>query len=387
MALNPVPERVARRCAFLIGRSDELSRMGMSNNPTLVSYESELIDWDEQIAAGARSVRFILSTIGGIESDIDALFPRYLGRTRAEWGVPSDELLQALNIDFEMCWAALTADEADLTRSEVLAIGAHVWRAIERYSNAVLLAYHEREQELRRSKRLRADATIASFLARSVHRPGSVHSALKSIGFNVKQELVAIATLQSAEEIEQRIIERDPKAVFRISSLPEGTFALWQLTRKSDPAAVLRELDLVWDMPAGTDYIPITLQSLRDALSSSSQNSGPILLADTLMDQVADWLAHSQRYLMNRRLAAYNQQPPARRQRVKEVVSALSASTTTSEAARKMHLHRNTLVQRISLIRSQIGFDLQSPDQLAELRLLLRADSRFSQQDSRKMRR
>ena len=350
----------------------------MSVNPTLMSYSTELIDWEEQIASGTRSVRFILATIGGLTDQLDDRFPGYLGRSRAEAGVPSDELLRALNIDFEMCWAELTADASELERADILSLGSHVWRAIELYSNAVLLAYQQREHELRRAKRLRTDATIASFLARTEHRPGTVLAGIADLGFSPQTPILLLASTQSAEEIEQRLAVREPRALLRLSPLPEGTFGLWQMPHAEPDPGALADVAALWHVPPAPERIPAALRALSTALHSAPPVFGPVPLEATLRPQLAAWLGTTQPYLLERRLWRVGSLSSAQHDRLQQVVDALMDSASLAEAARRLHIHRNTLVQRIAFIRVEAGFDLRIPSQLHELSLLLAAAARHT---------
>ena len=59
----------------------------------------------------------------------------------------------------------------------------------------------------------------------------------------------------------------------------------------------------------------------------------------------------------------------------RETVRAVAAATSMTDAARRLYLHRNTLMQRVHRIQALTGRDLRVPDHVASLRLSLLAQA------------
>lgn len=343
-------------------------------NPHLFSYANEVISWDEQVAAGVKSVRHILGLVGGIPEAIDRELPAYLGRSRAEAGVPADELLRALNIDFEMCWSALTDDEAQLSKADVMTVGADVWRAIESYSNSVLLAYKQREYELHRAIRLHTDATIAHFLAREDHHASGIRSGVEALGIDPDRRIHTLVSSRTIEEVEQAFHRGKRAGRLRVTALAEGTYGLWQPTSRSTQPFPSNLVATIHDLPESLELVPASLHALRDAVRACApRERTSVALVDTWAAQILEDVAKRSRYVPEARLGRFSKQPAEAQRRARDVIEALGSEMSVSAAARTLHIHRNTLLQRIAQIERHTGFDIRVPNDLFELRLLLTA--------------
>lgn len=292
-----------------------------------------------------------------------------LGSRRAIDGIPLENLVAAIRLDFSILWAALSNPKYGLPPEIQVAHGQRVWEAVEIYTAQVHMHYSEalrardlldRETELRNLALLFGDSTPGQAdLAR-------IAGTLR-IEENANFRLVAVnrADLPS---VLQRLAPRVPGRIFG-SELAHQAVVFWETKAPVWQDLAAEESAAVSAVPCAVAPIARGVSELRQAAVSAREvlSDLPVGLvgAHTPLDR---WrtIAHHRmalvgcdpRNLISRRL---DRVPETDRERLLQTARIFLRTGSLSLTAEREYCHRNTVINRLDSFAKITGIDLRQP--------------------------
>jgi hypothetical protein len=294
-----------------------------------------------------------------------------LGRRRVHAGVPLEELLRAVRMDFVVLWSALLArvDDADLL---ALTAGAvRVWDAVEHHTVqthigyldelAVLARAHERERSLLVGRLLSSDGTDRHLVAQVATSMSA--GAASAFGVAVarpeaEHALMAAAAARPRPGVHH--IQQHDGAIVLLAELPPGGSREVPGWLSGVPCAVGPVALGLTQVPAVV-RLTIEMAAAMDPATGSAvtlRQVWPRLLARRLGDEAGPLLEDAV-------LAGLDGVGEYERERLVEAVLTYATSGSVAETARRLYCHRNTVLNRLNRFRSLTGYDPALPDDSA----------------------
>lgn len=146
-----IPESMQGRWAELVeqARADigALADRFIQCVEQLDTYRDGAVSMDQVRLDALSSFGFLLGQIAGndeFKSDV-IWTARRLGRERARIGIPLNDLLAAVRLDFKVLWEVFRSYAGPADRELLVAGVEKIWAAIERYSIEVQTGYIDRK--------------------------------------------------------------------------------------------------------------------------------------------------------------------------------------------------------------------------------------------------
>jgi hypothetical protein len=331
------------------------------------------------------NIRYVLGNLAG-EPVVQNEVPRATGILRAESGVPYDSVLQAYRIGGRYIWELLVERSGDEARDTLLRAAADIWTVTDELSAQVTDAYRSTlADRVRRDGQVRAAllSTLFDSPATDVDR---LREAASSLRLPPQGDLVVVSAECPAPGAEAL-------ATFEATLRRGDVTSAWRLdVDHHDGIVVLRtryRMDaLLDDLAAATggrvgvspvfgriDEAHRALRQARLACAAASPGQPDVCRYEdraiaTLLAAVPD-LAKD---IARRTLGQVLDLPPVDCSTLLDTARIWfdEAGSTTAAAAR-LHLHRNSVRYRLRRIEEFSGLDLGRPADLAALHLALEA--------------
>lgn len=367
-------EQIAEVCTALRTQVDALAQEAASQSNRLPAYAAGLVDPEQLKDSGVSSIGLILSLIGGVElSSEQESLAYHLGNSRADLGVPVDELLRALNIDFEVVWSAITRSAPDMPASVVQRLGVLVWQAVEAYSNRVLLAYKERERQITEHSKARHNILLQRLLATDPLKGTALLHTLEELGFDPAKPFTTIAHPLAENSPLMDRPSRSREGIHRHTLTQTCGLTLWQ-SKGGNVEVLLHETPCVFEDEVTADQLQASLRAVALAYSSAGKANSVIgrPLRSTWLDIAIGRLDGLQDHCAQSTLGPLLEQPVHVQDRLYETLEALYEHGSVAGAASASFTHRNTINQRIRTVQSSTGLDPQKPKDLSLLIMAFR---------------
>jgi len=375
--------------ATLLARSDELgAELADLIKATDIRYRDENVVPTEDLVRSCRdNIELLFATLAGRAlPQTDG--PRETGRRRAEQGMPLATTLRGYRIGGRFIWNVLlrnsdhtaASDEALLHAAEV------VWAMIDDYSEILSDAVRETSAEQARRDTQVRTAVFDSILDGSLGDGPAMWEAASMLGLPQQGVFVVVAaeTRQPGDEplpgVEQALRARDIRSVWRLDA--QRQIGLLAVSREGAIDAACRLLAAhatarvgVSEAFPGLGSVPPALRQARVACLAAApdrpgvvryeQESCAVLLASAPDAGRAFGLAVLRPVLAR---------PEADRAVLLETLRTWFAEKgSTSAAAARLYLHRNTVRYRLRRIEELTGEDLADPGASGRLLLALEA--------------
>lgn len=390
MAVNPYVRELS---ATLLARSDELgAELAELIKATDIRYRDENVVPTEDLVRSCRdNIELLFATLAGRELP-QADGPRETGRRRAEQGMPLATTLRGYRIGGRFIWNVLlrnsdhtaASDEALLQAAEV------VWAMIDDYSEILSDAVRETiADQARRDTQVRT-AVLDSILDGSLEDGPAMWEAAGMLGLPQQGVFVVVAaeTRQPGDEplpgVEQALRARDISSAWRLDAQRQiGVLAVRREGAIVAACQLLAEQATarvgVSEPFPGLRSAPPALRQARIACLAAApdrpgvvryeQESCAVLLASAPDAGRAFGLAVLRPVLA---------QPEADRAVLLDTLRTwFAAKGSTSAAAARLYVHRNTVRYRLRRIEELTGADLSDPVALGRLLLALEATRIF----------
>ncbi|NIL75862.1 PucR family transcriptional regulator [Rhodococcus sp. B10] len=320
------------------------------------------------------NVTALISNLAGIRP-IDLDSARAAGRLKAEQGVPLAALLHAFRLGGRLIWEELMErSEADRPRA-LLDIAAQVWALVDVYSDAAADAYR-----LSTEARAEQDADVRRRLVRAVFaghgsNPAAVSDALRTFRIPERGSFVVVSAEASCADIATRGVDAiwDSEVDGVLGLLFAGSDALLDAVVDAIPAGSGNiGVSSLFSSPSGT---PAAVEQARlaracarvDDSASTRFDSVPVPL---LLAGNPDSGRTAGRQILGKLLDL----PDAERSSLLATLDAWFRSEgSTTDAAERLHYHRNTVLYRLRRIQELTGRDFLDPVHASELFIGLRA--------------
>jgi PucR-like helix-turn-helix protein/diguanylate cyclase with GGDEF domain len=295
-----------------------------------------------------------------------------IGRDRARRGVPLNDLLTAVRLDFRVLWAALRecADPAD--EALLVARAEDVWNVVEEYSTQIQVSYQAEAAVLARERMGERTMLVAALLSSAVPDPDEVARVAVALDVDVDADLlVAAASPASGLRLRQAAdrLAADGRMV-HVQSTGRHVVLLarWDGGTGAPVRAVLAGVPCgVGPLAHGLAAVPRSARLAGELVDVLPDLGGPRELFDAWLPLAAARLAD---------LAGLADAAPRERHRLLETVRAYAATGSVAEVAARVYCHRNTVLNRLRRFAELTGRDVTVPTDAAVVLLALHCPGR-----------
>jgi hypothetical protein len=304
-----------------------------------------------------------------------------IGRDRARRGVPLNDLLTAVRLDFRVLWAALRecADPAD--EALLVARAEDVWNVVEEYSTQIQVSYQAEAAVLARERMGERTMLVAALLSSAVPDPDEVARVAVALDVDVDADLlVAAASPASGLRLRQAAdrLAADGRMV-HVQSTGRHVVLLarWDGGTGAPVRAVLPGVPCgVGPLAHGLAAVPRSARLAGELVDVLPDLGGPRELFDAWLPLAAARLADTAGELVGAELAGLADAAPRERHRVLETVRAYAATGSVAEVAARVYCHRNTVLNRLRRFAELTGRDVTVPTDAAVVLLALHCPGR-----------
>jgi hypothetical protein len=311
---------------------------------------------------------------------------RVTGRRRAEQGLPLDDLLRSFRMGGRLVWESLV-DEARSLRIDddaLLDLGTRVWEVVDRSSAQVAAAYHDAERRAVRADEQRRASVWEGLLTGVGEDPVFAFEAARILGLPVDGRYLVVVSEPASRDLEAVRRVRDRLAAQRVASAWQARgAALVGLLRTAapDPARELDALRGVLEVRAGASSPVDGLEQVhvgfrQAALALRTLGPGDTLAAldERLLEAMLVQSPELAQQLVSAWLGPLLDLPRAERVPLLDTLDAwVATSGSAARTARRVHCHRNTVLNRLRRLSDVTGHDLTRGVTPVELALALRA--------------
>jgi hypothetical protein len=299
-----------------------------------------------------------------------------IGRDRARRGVPLNDLLTAVRLDFRVLWAGLRerADPAD----EPLLVSRveDVWAAVEDYTTQIQVSYQAEAALLARERQGERTMLVASLLAGHDPDPDEVERLAVALDVDVDADLLVAASTAAAGPALRRAADRlgaDGRMVHVQSTGRHVVLiARWEGGTGAPVRAALAGVPGgVGPLAHGLANVPRSARIAGEIVDVSPGADGPRELADAWLPLAAARLADTAAELVGSELAGLAEVPPTERERLLAAVRAYVAAGSIAQVAARLYCHRNTVRGRLRRFAELTGRDITVPTDAAVVLLAL----------------
>jgi PucR C-terminal helix-turn-helix domain/GGDEF-like domain len=379
--VDPLVRDLSRR---LLPRVDEFgARMAARIAEQARPYgDGQVVSQADLVASCSDNLRYVLGQLAG-PADIGVQAPRRTGVRRAEAGVPESTVLQAFRIGGRFIWELLVENADAPAKDTLLLAAADIWAVSDDLAAAVTDAYRDAAADRATHDRQVRTALLSTVLDGTADAARlRVSASMLGLPAQLSFAVVAAECPAPGEDglprVEDVLRRSDVPSVWRIDAeRQEGLVVLrarWGLDRLVD---ALRDLTLgrVGVSAASTD-LGDTANALREArlaLAAASPHTRDLARYD---DQPVAMLlasAPQETQTVARRILGHVLALPdtERELLLCTVRTWLAEAGSTSTAARRMHVHRNTIRYRLRRLEELTGRSLGNPLDLADLHVAL----------------
>jgi len=365
---EPSDERWTQLVHRLHEDADDLIAEFMRQVLTIPPYAAGVVPAARVEADAVATFDYLLRRVGGLPlpDRVRQIGPA-VGRDRARRGVPLEDLLTAVRLDFRVLWAALRAragaDDVPVIVSRV----EEMWMVVEEFITTIQVSYLEESALMARERRRERSALVAKLLGSTDPDPADVHRVALALDVDAATPVLVAATPAAADGDLRRLADRLSAAGRHVHVQEEARHTLlltpWLGDVAAPCASVLEGVTCgVGPLASGLAQVPRSARvaaEIADALPAG--RTGPhelgeawLWLVGSRLGELADELSRPlRRGMADARAGEWD--------RLCETVTAYTATGSVQQVAEQMYCHRNTVVNRLRRFADLTGWDVTVP--------------------------
>ena len=379
---QPWDGRAAARWTALVGRlradADALVTEFVDRVRAIAPYGRGVVPHEVLEADADRTFDYLLRRVAGqpVPERLLDIGPS-IGRDRARRGVPLNDLLTAVRIDFRVLWVGLVERAEPADEPLLVAHVEDVWAAVEDYSTQIQVSYQAEAALLARERQGERTMLVASLLAGRDPDPDEVERLAVALDVDVDADLLVAAASAAAGPALRRVADRlgaDGRMV-HVQSTGRHVLliARWEGGTGAPVRAVLAGVPCgVGPLAHGLANVPRSARIAGEIVDVSPRADGPREVADPWLPLAAARMADTAADLVAAELGGLADVPPRERDRLLAAVRAYTATGSVAQVAARLYCHRNTVRGRLRRFAELTGRDVTVPTDAAVVLLALR---------------
>ena len=336
------------------------------------SYSQGMVPDDQLAEDAAASFDYLLRRIGGLPlpAALQQIGPK-VGRDRASRGVPLDDLLTAVRLDFRVLWHALQARCQAADMSLLVAQAEDVWSVVEEYTTTIQASYLERTAELARERRRERTALVGSLLAQRQPDRALAHRVALALDVDADAVFLVAASHTADDQPLRAVADQLAAAGRRVHLQDTGRHTLlllrWLGSEHASPQALLTDARCgIGPLATGLEHVPEAARVAEEIVDVLPPDAaGPHELRDAWVWLVGDRLGDLSPDIIGEVLGGLAAARATERDRLVETVRTYGSCGSVQQTAAQLYCHRNTVVSRLRRFQELTGCSPTVPRQAA----------------------
>jgi hypothetical protein len=380
-SVRHVPVSDAERWTMLVGRlrdeAETLVASFVSRVRAIPPYGRGVVPTDRLETDAELTFECLLRRLAGLTVPVRlADIGPSIGRDRARRGVPLNDLLTAVRLDFRVLWEALR-ERAEPT-DEAMLVGhvEDVWSVVEEYTAQIQVAYQAEAALLARDRQGERTMLVAALLSTEDPDPDEVARVALALGVDVDDDLLVAAASPAAGRALRRAAERlgadGRTAHVQSTGRHSVLIARWDGGAGAPVRAALAGVPCgVGPLAHGLANVPRSARLAGEIVDVLPAATGPAELLDAWLPLAGARLADAAPELVDSVLGGLAGAPPGERDRLLETVRCYAVNGAVGDVAARLYCHRNTVLNRLRRFGELTGRDVTVPTEAATVLLAL----------------
>jgi PucR C-terminal helix-turn-helix domain/GGDEF-like domain len=371
-----------RWTAFVGGLREDAAAMVMAfveRVQAIPPYGRGVVPMDRLVTDATLTFDVLLRRLGGrpLPDRMRSIAPS-IGRDRARRGVPLDDLLTAVRLDFRVLWSALRDRAGPADEALLVAHAEDVWNVVEEYSTQIQVSYQAEAALLARELLGERTMLVAALLDNRAPSRSEVARVAVALDVDVDADLLVAAAPPASGQLLRRAADRlgaDGREV-HVQSTGRHVVLLarWDGGTGAPVRAVLAGVPCgVGPLAHGVADVPRSARLAGELADVLPALDGPRELSDAWLPLAAARLADTADELVRAELAGLSTAPLRERDRLVETVRAYAATGSVADVAARLYCHRNTVRSRLQRFAELTGRDVTVPTDAAVVLLAMQA--------------
>jgi hypothetical protein len=299
-----------------------------------------------------------------------------IGRDRARRGVPLNDLLTAVRLDFRVLWAALRERAGPADEALLVARTEDVWNVVEEYSTQIQMSYQAEAALLARERLGERTMLVAALLSGVDPDPDEVARVALALDVDMDADLLVTAAAAASglrlRQAADRLGADGRLAHVQSTGRHAVLIARWDGGTGAPVRAALAGVPCgVGPLAHGLANVPRIARLATELVDVLPALDGPRELTDAWLPLAAARLADTAGELVAAELAGLAAAPARERERLLETVRAYIATGSVADVAARVYCHRNTVLNRLRRFAELTGRDVTVPADAAVVLLAL----------------
>lgn len=372
------------RWAALVGRlradADGLVTEFIDRVRAIPPYRRGVVPTERLVTDAHLTMQYLLRRIAGLEVPDWLLGTgESIGKDRARLGVPLNDLLTAVRLDFTVLWAALRELSGPDDEGLLVAHVQDVWNAVEQYTARIQLSYQTEAALLARERLGERTMLLAALLSDDDPAPDDVARVAVALDVDPTADLLVAAATAGAGNLLRRAADRlaagGRMAHVQSAGRHNLLLARWDGGTGAPVRAALAGVPCgVGPLAHGLAAVPRSARLAGEIVDVLPDLNGPTELPEAWLPLAAARLADTEGDLVESVLGGLARAPQRERERLLETVRAYAESGAVADVAARLYCHRNTVRGRLRRFTELTGHDVTVPAQAATVLLALVRD-------------
>jgi PucR C-terminal helix-turn-helix domain len=299
-----------------------------------------------------------------------------LGRRRLHDGVPLEELLAAVRMDFVVLWNALMARVPPADLAALTSGAVRVWDAVELHTVHVHTSYLDEVAVLARARERERALLVGRLLSSDGADPHLVGQVATALQVDAAAPLLVAVSLADSERALSEAAARSGPGVAHVQH-HNGRAVLLADPGASGMPAWLRSVPCaVAPVARGLARVPAAARTAAEIAALTQGGAGAVTLRQAWPRVAAARLGEVADMLEELVLGGLATAPETERQRLVETVTAYLQLGSVARTAGSLFCHRNTVLNRLSRFTELTGFDPTLPVDAASVVVALQCAPR-----------